>query len=241
MRGRAALERRLGYRFEDPTLLERALTHRSHRHESGGEAQGPIDYERLEFLGDALLGFFVSEKLMALDPAADEGTLTRRKQAVVSQKTLAAVSARVGLGTSLRLGRGEDATGGRAKPSLLADVFESSLAAVYLDGGLRPARAFVGRHLRREIEEASRTSGPVGDDKTRLQETTQARWRVTPRYRIVTVSGPAHARRFTAEVSVGGRVLGEGAGSSRKDAERAAAGAGLAAIHGGGTGAGEDA
>ena len=127
----AVLERRLGHRFEDRGLLERALTHRSHRHEAGdGEA---LDYERLEFLGDSLLGFFVSERLMVLDAAADEGTLTRRKQAVVSQPTLASASRRLGLGTALKLGRGEDATGGRGKPSLLADVFESVLAAVYLD------------------------------------------------------------------------------------------------------------
>ena len=234
MKGAASLERRLGYRFDDRSLLVRALTHRSHRHEAvDGDA---VDYERLEFLGDALVGFFISERLMSLDPTADEGTLTRRKQAVVSQTTLAAASVRLGLGPSLRLGRGEDATGGRAKPSLLADVFESVLAAIYLDGGLRPARSFVARHLKDELAAAAKATGPVGDDKTRLQEATQARWRLTPRYRMVAVSGPAHARRFTAEVLVGGRVAGEGHGTSRKDAERAAAGEALGRLDQGGVG-----
>ena len=238
MKGRAALERRLCYGFTDPSLLERALTHRSHRHEAG-TADPPIDYERLEFLGDALLGLFVSERLMTLDPSADEGTLTRRKQAVVSQTTLAAASRRLGLGDALLLGRGEDATGGRTKPSLLADVFESVLAAVYLDGGLRVARAFARRHLGEELAAAAASSGPVGDDKTRLQEMVQARWRLTPRYRMVAVSGPAHARVFTAEVLVGGRVAGEGQGTSRKDAERSAAGEALAKLAQGGGGADE--
>jgi ribonuclease-3 len=238
VKGAAALERRLGYRFKDRGLLERALTHRSHRHEAGPDVV-PIDYERLEFLGDALLGLFVSERLMTLDPAADEGTLTRRKQAVVSQTTLAAASRRLGLGEALFLGRGEDATGGRTKPSLLADVFESVLAAVYLDGGLRVARAFAKRHLGGELAVAAAASGPVGDDKTRLQETAQARWRLTPRYRMVAVSGPAHARVFTAEVLVGEHVAGEGQGTSRKDAERAAAGEALARLERGGRGADE--
>jgi ribonuclease-3 len=230
---RATLERRLGHRFEDRELLDRALTHRSHRHEAGAEP-GSADYERLEFLGDALLGFVVSERLMALDPGADEGTLTRRKQAVVQQQTLAEVSVRLGLGTSMKLGRGEDATGGRAKPSLLADVFESVLAAVYLDGGVRAARAFVRRHLEDEIARASRATGPVGDDKTRLQEWAQARWRLTPRYRMVSVSGPPHARRFVAEVLLDGRAVGQGEGTSRKDAERSAARDALTRVEDGG-------
>lgn len=238
MKGAAPLERRLGHQFEDRALLERALTHRSHRHEAGTDGAS-ADYERLEFLGDALLGLFVSERLMALDPSADEGTLTRRKQAVVSQPTLAAVSARLGLGEALRLGRGEEATGGRMKPSLLADVFESLLAAVYEDGGLRAARAFVRRHLAQELAAAASEHGAVGDAKTRLQEISQARWRHTPRYRMVAASGPAHARRFKSEVWVGGRMLGEGEGTSRKDAERAAATAALIRLEQGGEGADE--
>lgn len=223
------LEPRLGHRFADRTILERALTHRSLAHETSGAASDE-DYERLEFLGDALLGFLVSERLMDDDPHADEGVLTRRKQSVVSTRALAAASRRLGLGEALRLGRGEIATGGRAKPSLLADAFESVLAAVYLDGGTRAARAFVRRHLKDQFAEALAEVEADGDPKTRLQELTQARWRVTPSYRIVSTSGPSHARTFVAEVDLDGKRAGQGSGSSRKDAERAAAREALEAI-----------
>jgi ribonuclease III len=225
------LEDRLGHRFEDISILERALTHRSRAHETGDAARGG-DYERMEFLGDALLGFLVSERLMNDDPAADEGTLTRRKQSVVSTDALAAVSRRLGLGESLHLGRGEAATGGSNKPSLLADAFESVLAAVYLDGGLRAARAFVRRQLKRELAATRGTTGPGSDLKTRFQELAQARLRVTPRYRIVSTSGPAHARIFEAEVLLGDAVVGRGTGPSRKDSEREAARVALATIEG---------
>jgi ribonuclease III len=216
------LETVLGHRFGDRALLQRALTHRSRAHEAPAEA-AESTYERMEFLGDALLGFLVSERLMADDPAADEGTLTKRRQAVVSTVALAPVSRRLGLGTALILGRGEEATGGRAKPSLLADAFESVLAAVYLDGGLRAARAFVRRHLKSELARALARTGPGADAKTQLQERVQARWRLTPRYRIVSVAGPSHAQEFTAEVLFGENAKGRGVGSSRKDAEREAA------------------
>jgi ribonuclease-3 len=225
----ADLEDSLGYRFRDAAILERALTHRSRAHEVGSAAVRN-SYERLEFLGDALLGFLVSERLMSDDPEADEGTLTRRRQAVVSTQALAGVSRRLGLGQALILGRGEDATGGRGKPSLLADAFESVLAAVYLDGGLRAARAFVRRQLKREILLTLGTSGPGTDAKTRLQELVQARCRLTPRYRIVETTGPAHAHEFTAEVMIGEEIAGRGVGSSRKDAEREAAREALSAI-----------
>jgi ribonuclease-3 len=225
----AALESRLGYRFEDRSILERALTHSSRAHEAG-TAGGYADYERMEFLGDAILGFIVSERLMQDDPIADEGTLTLRKQGVVSTPALAAVSRRLGLGDALRLGRGEDATGGRTKPSLLADAFESVLAAVYLDGGVRAARAFVRRHLRDELAATREVPAAGTDPKTVLQELIQGRTRVTPRYRVVSMSGPAHARTFVAEVLIGGDVAGQGSGASRKDAERDAARVALATI-----------
>lgn len=229
MKGPASLERTLGYTFKDRTLLEAALTHRSHRHESE-DARTGFDYERLEFLGDALLGFIVSERLMELDPEADEGTLTRRKQTLVSRDTLAGLSQALGIGEVMRLGRGEEATGGRLKPSLLGDVFESVLAAVYLDGGIRAARAFVRRHLASDLARTARAAGPLGDDKTQLQEEAQARWRLTPRYRTVETTGPAHDRRFAAEVLIGERVWGRGTGTRRKEAERQAARAALAAL-----------
>jgi ribonuclease-3 len=232
MKSTTDLTESLGYRFEDRAILKRALTHRSRTHEAHDGATGDT-YERLEFLGDALLGFLVSERLMNDDPDADEGTLTRRRQSIVSTEALAVVSRRLGLGKALILGRGEEATGGRTKPSLLADAFESVLAAVYLDGGLRAARAFVRRHLKGELLLTVGKTGPGADAKTRLQELAQARWRLTPRYRIVSTTGPAHAQEFTAEVLLGDESAGRGVGSSRKDAEREAARDALAAIEGG--------
>jgi len=223
------LEQALGYQFSDDSILERALTHRSRAHEKRDGTAGDT-YERLEFLGDSLLGFLVSERLMNDDPGADEGTLTRRRQTVVSTDALAAVSLRLGLGKALILGRGEEATGGRAKPSLLADAFESVLAAIYLDGGLRAARAFVRRQLKVELLRTVGKTGPGSDAKTRLQELVQARWRLTPSYRIVSKTGPAHAHEFTVDVFFGETTAGRGVGSSRKDAEREAARDALSAL-----------
>jgi ribonuclease-3 len=225
----ATLEAALGYRFADRSILQRALTHRSRAHEAKVGEAGDT-YERLEFLGDALLGFLVSDRLMNADPLADEGTLTRRRQTVVSTTALAVVSSRLGLGDALILGKGEEATGGRAKPSLLADAFESVLAAVYLDGGLRAARAFVSRQLKGELARTVGKTGPGADAKTRLQELVQARSRLTPTYRIVATTGPAHEREFTAEVWFGDAPAGRGVGPSRKEAEREAAKDALSAL-----------
>jgi len=215
------LEAALGHRFSDRRLLERALTHRSWAHEAGRPVADA--YERLEFLGDALLGFLVSHRLWKDDPAAPEGTLTRRKQAVVRTDALARAARTLGLGQALRLGRGELRTGGRAKPSLLADVFEAVLGAIFVDAGIRASRSFVTRHLGRAIDSTRELAEVADDYKTRLQERVQARLRSTPAYRIVRKSGLAHAPRFTAEVRVDGRVLGVGKGSSRKQAEQQAA------------------
>ena len=215
------LEGRLGYRFSDGTLLLRALTHRSFAHEHVA-ARGE-NYERLEFLGDALLGLMVSEWLWRDDPAAAEGSLTRRKQSVVRTEALAAVARELGLGKALRLGRGEESTGGREKASLLADVFEAILGAIYVDGGVRAARAFVRRHLRPTLHATRASQEAAEDHKTRLQERVQSRLRHLPHYRIVTAMGPAHSREFSVEVLVGEEVLGRGRGSSRKRAEQEAA------------------
>lgn len=221
-RRRDDLEGRIGHRFSDRSLLERALTHRSRAHEEG--APRGEHYERMEFLGDSLLGFLVADWLVARDPEADEGDLTRRKQAIVSTEPLAEVARALGLGKALRLGRGEEETGGREKPSLLADAFEAVLAAVYRDGGVRAARAFVRRHLEgRLVAIETGGLGAPEDFKTRFQEAVQARLRVTPRYRIVSRTGPSHAVQFEAEVLVGDTVAGRGRGSSRKQAEQDAA------------------
>jgi ribonuclease-3 len=215
------LEERLGYRFKDRRRLERALTHRSFAYEN--REPGLQDYERLEFLGDAVLGFVVSDRLWRDDREASEGVLTRRKQAVVRKETLAESAGALGLGEALRLGRGEESTGGRTKATLLADTFEAVLGAIYTDGGLRAARAFVRRHLREVILSSGRVDEVEDDYKTRFQEKAQGRTHVTPRYRLVSTSGPAHERRFEVEVLVGETVLGRGRGSSRKQAEQEAA------------------
>lgn len=221
------LETRLGYRFSDADLLWRALTHRSHAHE---QDDAGADYERMEFLGDALLDFVVSDWLFKHDTAAAEGVLTRRRQSVVQTATLARAARRLGLGDVFRLGRGEERTGGRRKPSLLADTFEAIVGAIYLDGGLRPARAFIRRHLAEDLDRATATEEAIDDHKTRLQERIQAKLRRAPRYRIVNTSGPAHALEFEVEVLVDGEALARGRGSNRKRAEQAAARAALAEL-----------
>lgn len=219
-----AWDRALGHRFRNPLLLERALTHRSWSAGQGEEG----DWERLEFLGDALLGFVVAEWLWRRAPEATEGDLTRRKQEVVRREALERAARRLGLGSRLRLGRGEEASGGRERASLLADSFEAVVGAVYVDGGVRAARSFIVRHLRPELETA--LGGASGDLKTLLQERVQARWRRTPRYRIVSTAGPAHAPRFTSEVLVGDKVVGVGSGPTRKQAEQEAAGVALSRL-----------
>jgi len=222
------LETALGYCFKDRALLLKALTHRSHSHERGREAED--SYERLEFLGDALLGLFVADWLFRHDETAPEGSLSRRRQMVVRTSTLAAIARSIGLGDAIRLGRGEELTGGRGKTSLLADVFEAVLGAVYLDGGIRPSRAFVRRHLGRTLLETGKGERRSDDYKTRLQEEIQAQLQRTPGYRIVSTTGPAHALRFEVEVLVDGRVLGRGTGSNRKRAEQDAARQALTAL-----------
>ena len=214
------IESALGYHFSNPELLETALTHRSHSYESD---QPRADYERLEFLGDALLGFLVADWLYRDDPGSPEGVLSRRRQIVVRASTLAEAASEIGLGEAVLLGRGEERTGGRSKPSLLADTFEAVLGAIYLDGGIRPARAFARRHLGRSLNQTRRSTRPDDDYKTRLQETIQAKLQRTPRYRIVSMTGPAHALEFVAEVLVDDEALGTGSGSNRKRAEQEAA------------------
>ncbi len=219
------LQDTLRYRFRDPRLLVTALTHRSHVYEQGRDAGS--SYERLEFLGDALLGLLVTDWLYRDDEGAAEGLLTRRRQAVVRASTLAAVATRLGLGQAIELGRGEERTGGRQKTSILADAFESVLGAIYLDGGIRSARAFLRRELGPDLRGTRGASWTSDDFKTRLQEAVQARLQQIPRYRIVSTSGPGHALEFTVEVRVDERILGQGTGNNRKAAEQEAAGEAL--------------
>ena len=219
----ATLEARLGHAFADRTLVLRALTHRSALQEGGGSAS----YERLEFLGDALLGALAAEWLYRRQSTDDEGELSKVKSYLVSEPVLADFAAGLELGALLRLGVGEERSGGRAKPSLLADAVEALIGALYLDAGLDATRAFVTPLLHAGFE-AWRNGAAQRDAKTALQERLQAEGGEPPDYRLVATSGPDHQKRFVVECWAAGRLLGHGEGSSKKRAEQAAAAAALA-------------
>jgi ribonuclease III len=213
----AKLIHRLGRSFRDEGVLVQALSHRSWCAEAGGRPSN----ERLEFLGDAVLGLVVAEHCYHSYPEMPEGAMAKVRASVVNTAVLAEVAAELDLGAVLLLGRGEDASGGRTKPSILANAVEAVIAAVYLDGGWEEATKFVRRLLDGRIEEAA--AGPGAEDfKTRLQELVVRRLGKLPQYEVAG-TGPDHARRYTATVLVGGRVVGEGEGRSKKDAEQAAA------------------
>lgn len=207
---------RLGHRFGDLALLELALTHRSWCAEHSGSSSN----ERLEFLGDAVLGLVVTQRLYSRFGQWSEGDLAKARASLVNAATLAEVGGSIGLGELLRLGRGEVSSGGRAKASILADAVEAVIGAVYLDGGIDAADKVVGRLLGPRIEAAAGARGHQ-DFKTRLQELS-ARLGFAPPAYDVTTSGPPHDMLFQAEVRVGG-ARGTGAGSTKKDAEQHAA------------------
>jgi len=211
------LEGRLGYRFVDPSRLSLALTHRSWCSEHPGESSN----ERLEFLGDAVLGLVVTSHIFQIFPDLPEGHLAKTRATVVSSASLARVGESLGLGEGLRLGRGEDSSGGRSKPSIIADAVEAVIGGIYIDGGMSPARDFVLRQLSDRIDEAARRPG-ADDYKTRLQEMAASEGFGPPLYEI-TSSGPEHDKRFLATVELGGSVVGRGRGSSKKEAEQRAA------------------
>ncbi len=207
----------LGVRFDAPELLALALSHSSWSAESAGSDSN----ERLEFLGDAVLGLAVADHCYRTYPDMPEGQLAKVRAAVVSTTALARVATDLHLGEALLLGRGEAASGGRDKPSILADTLEAVIGAVYLDSGWEAARDFVLGLLGEGISVAAAVPGS-GDFKSLLQESTTRDGLGLPVY-SVSARGPDHAREFLAEVSVGGRVLGRGMGRSKKDAEQAAA------------------
>lgn len=206
-----------GHRFEDPGLLEIALRHRSWCAEHGGVESN----ERLEFLGDSVLGLVVTDHLFAHHPRLPEGVLAAWRAELVNTTTLARVGEAAGLGEAVRLGRGEEATGGRTKPSILADVTEAVLGAVFLDAGLDVVRAVVISLWSTEIDDVA-SGGRLSDHKSRLQETVARLGAESPRYRV-NGSGPDHDRRFSAQVSVDGHVHGRGLGRTKKEAEQSAA------------------
>ncbi|RMH79512.1 MAG: ribonuclease III [Actinomyces sp.] len=212
-----SLEEELGHRFADPGLLELALTHRSWSAEHPGEESN----ERLEFLGDAVLGLVVARHLYVTHPELAEGEMAKIRAAVVSAEALAEVASGLGLGTHLRLGRGEQRSGGAAKTSILADAMEAVIAAVYLDAGLEAAARVVLARLGDRIEAGSVTPGSE-DYKTRLQELAAAEGLPAPRYETAD-SGPDHRKTFRATVRVGRVLTGSGEGGSKKEAEQAAA------------------
>jgi len=240
----AELEAVLGHRFGRPELLERALTHSSlvpelnsgkaanepavapeHSETPGPNGTSPLreDNEKLEYLGDAVLGLVVSEYLVVNFPEWSEGQLSKSRANLVNAMSLHGAARRLGLGRYLRLGRGEEKTGGREKPAVLADAYEAVIAAIYLDAGLDAARRFIRSSLLEAVmaEEADRLRQP--DDKSGLQEYLQARGLPSAEYRVVNESGPDHCKMFTVEVSMHGRTVAAGTGANKKEAEQAAA------------------
>ena len=215
----AALAEAIGHDFERPELLERALAHRSWCAEHGGAASN----ERLEFLGDAVLGWVVADLVFHAHPDLPEGRLSELRKSVVNGLALAEVATSLGLGDHVKLGRGEAAAGGASKPTILSDAFEAVLGAVYLDGGAPAAHALVERHVGPLLATRLDVVSEL-DPKTELQERCARLGRPAPAY-AVTSTGPDHAKVFRAQVSVGGEVVGDGEGSSKKSAEQAAAAA----------------
>lgn len=229
MRPASGLAARLGLPVRDLDLLGQALVHSSYLHEHPGLVAA--HNERLEFLGDAVVNLVVSEALYTRHPGDDEGTLSARRAAIVSTAGLARLAGRIELGAWLLLGAGESRRGGRLRPSLLASGFEALAGALYLDLGYEATRDWLVGLARPEIE-ADLPLGTLKSPKSQLQEYTQQRLGQRPVYRIVTVSGPDHARLFRIEVLVEDEVVGVGEGPSRRTAETAAAASALAALTG---------
>jgi ribonuclease-3 len=237
-----------GHRFKDASLLERALTHRSLAYETNPQSLSDPngDNERMEFVGDAVLGLVVAEALFDRFPNSDEGELTQLRASVVGRKHLSAMAAALSLGEMLRLGKGEERSGGRSKVALLANALEAVIAAIYLDGGLRAAEKFIHRavlapalpeldaalaeqvHVAVTAKDSGSFSGAVGDHKSALQEHLQAIGAGQPEYVLVAESGPDHRKRFRIAVRTTGAdgisaVLAESEGSTKKAAQQEAA------------------
>ena len=217
------LEAKLGYRFRDRSLLENALTHSSYANEN----KSPLgSNERLEFLGDSILGMVTADFLYANHPDLPEGDLTRTRAALVREESLVEVADAWDLGAYLRLGHGEETGGGRERPSIRADAVEAVLAAVYLDGGLDKCRDII----RRFILDKEKEKGTSRDYKTTLQELVQREAGQVLSYRLTGEAGPDHAKTFTVEVTLNGKAVGQGTGHSKKEAEQMAAKAAIEAL-----------
>jgi len=217
-------------------LLGLALTHRSFAYEHGGLPTN----ERLEFLGDSVLGLVASELLYRRHPELPEGELSKLKAHGVSKSALAPYAEQLGLGAALRLGVGEERSGGRSKVSLLADSLEALFGAVFLDGGLAPAREVVLPMLEAALSDAPGARAGAGDSKTRLQELAQGRGWPLPEYRLIGEAGPDHSKVFTVECRVAGAAAGRGEGATKKAAEQRAAADALAGLADGAPEAAQD-
>lgn len=216
----AILEERLGRTLSDRAVATAALTHKSYLNEHPKD--GLLDNERLEFLGDAVIDLAISDRLMARFPQAREGELSKLRALIVNEEGLARVARALELGELLYLGKGEELTGGREKPSVLADALEAVLGALYVASGMEGVLDVVDRHFGAALDGVA--AGRNGADyKTLLQEQAQNRLKVSPRYRVVAESGPDHAKVFEVEVVIGGEPYGQAAGRSKKEAEQSAA------------------
>ncbi|MFC1977638.1 ribonuclease III [Chloroflexota bacterium] len=223
----AALQQTLGVSFNDVSLLEQALVHSSYINENPDFALA--SNERLEFLGDAVLGLIVAEKLYQDFPHLDEGEMTKLRAALVRRDTLARMAKAIGLGEYLYLGKGEEASGGRHKPANLAAALEAVIAAVFLDRGSSIAGDLILRLLDIELQEVV-SQGTGVDYKSELQELIQAQEQQTPAYYVIETTGPDHDKRFTVEVRLGEALLGRGSGKNKKAAETEAARSALAQL-----------
>jgi len=220
------LQKQLGYSFSDPALLLRCLTHVSY-----GHGKGENHNEVLEFIGDAVLDLAISDLLIRRFPARTEGDLSRMRAALVNTVVLAEKATALNLGPLLRMGKGEERSGGRTKPSILAGAFEAVLGGTYWDGGYEVARRLIEKFFARDIKDKNLGQQ---DYKTRLQEISQMLFREPPTYRLVSESGPDHAKSFVTEIAVGGKVLGKGGGKSKKQSEQEAAKKALGLLQRGG-------
>ncbi|MBQ7876351.1 MAG: ribonuclease III [Clostridia bacterium] len=210
-------EKKLGYEFKDKNLIETALTHTSYANERGVES-----YERLEFLGDAVLQMLTSRYIYVNYPKFPEGKMSKMRANIVCEATLSQIAYKIGINEHARLGKGEELTGGRNRPSILADMVEATLAAVYLDGGIDKAREIIFDAYGHIIENAAQ--GKLNTDyKTALQEKLQQKGSVKIEYTLTGEEGPAHDKRFTMSVSAWGKVLGEGSGRTKQEAQQQAA------------------
>jgi ribonuclease-3 len=216
----SALQALLGITFSEPSLLEQAVVHSSYINENPAFTLG--HNERLEFLGDAILGYIIAEKLYKEFPDLAEGDMTKLRAALVRRDTLARVARNIRLGDFLHMGKGEEASGGRNKTPNLAGALEAMIAAIYLDRGADITRDVVLKLLDKELSKAI-SHGMSIDYKSRLQETVQSRYQLAPVYRLVAEAGPDHDKTFTVEVMVGESILGTGTGKSKKLAETEAA------------------